>query len=228
MTNDAALAPLIESYLDLRWHFDPVQATAAGRMEHDHRLGRFGGQEIKEYVAALRALANAVEELPLEELDDELDRTALLNEIRVSVHRFERERPHVRNPEYWLSHILQGLYFLLVRGDRPAPQEHDDDLPVMPGPNFQARAKVPEVRPFSLSLLSDLFLPHSGEQRRLCGMRRSRSVPRPIRLIDSSSQSFAGAVPPFGSDAGNIGGAGRQPLTFGDDAGRERTPSLIL
>ncbi len=121
MTNDAALAPLIESYLDLRWQFDPVQATAAGRMEHDHRLGRFGGQEIKEYVAALRALANAVEELPLEELDDELDRTALLNEIRVSVHRFERERPHVRNPEYWLSHILQGLYLLLVRGDRSAP-----------------------------------------------------------------------------------------------------------
>ncbi len=120
MTNDAALAPLIDSYLDLRWQFDPVQATGAGRTEHDHRLGRFGGQEIKEHVAALRSLANAVEELPLEELDDELDRTALLNEIRVSVHRFERERPHVRNPEYWLSHILEGLYFLLVRDDRPA------------------------------------------------------------------------------------------------------------
>ena len=120
MTNDAALAPLIDSYLDLRWQFDPVQATDAGRTEHDHRLGRFGRQEIKEHVAALRALANAVEALRLEELDDELDRTALLNGIRVSVHRYERERPQVRNPEFWLSHILQGLYLLLVRDDRPA------------------------------------------------------------------------------------------------------------
>jgi hypothetical protein len=29
VTNDAALAPLIESYLDLRWQFDPVEATEA-------------------------------------------------------------------------------------------------------------------------------------------------------------------------------------------------------
>ncbi len=119
MTTPQAFDDLVHSYLDLRWQFDPVQATGAGLSEHDGRLGDFRAESVERSIAALRSISHAIEELSLETTDDELDRTALLNEIRVTVHRFTRERPHVKNPEFWLSHLLQGLYFLLVRDDRP-------------------------------------------------------------------------------------------------------------
>lgn len=119
MTANRAFEDLTNSYLDLRWQFDPVQATAAGRSEFDQRLGSFGLQAVEENLAALRSIAKAIEELSFDTVEDELDRTALLNQIRVTVNRYTHERPHVRNPEFWLSHLLQGLYFLLVRDDRP-------------------------------------------------------------------------------------------------------------
>lgn len=119
MTTPQAFDDLVNSYLDIRWQFDPVQATGAGLSEHDGRLGDFTVESVERSVAALRSISHAIEELALETTDDELDRTALLNEIRVTVHRFTHERPHVKNPEFWLSQLLQGLYFLLVRDDRP-------------------------------------------------------------------------------------------------------------
>ncbi|MFB3069055.1 MAG: DUF885 domain-containing protein [Gemmatimonadales bacterium] len=119
MTANRAFEDLTNSYLDLRWQFDPVQATAAGRSEFDQRLGSFGLQAVEENLAALRSIAKAIEELSFDSVEDELDRTALLNQIRVTVNRYTHEQPHVRNPEFWLSHLLQGLYFLLVRDDRP-------------------------------------------------------------------------------------------------------------
>ncbi len=119
MTANRAFEDLTNSYLDLRWQFDPVQGTAAGRSEFDHRLGSFGLQNVEENLAALRSMADAIEELSLDTIEDELDRTALLNQIRVTVNRYALEQPHVRNPDFWLSHLLRGLYFLLVRDDRP-------------------------------------------------------------------------------------------------------------
>ena len=145
MTTPRPFDDLVASYLDLRWHFDPVQATAAGLAEYDHRLADYGAESVQEEVSALRSIANALEALSLEAIDDELDRTALLNEIRVTVHRLTVERPHVRNPEYWLSHLLQGLYLLLVRDDRP--MEHRaraaaGRLEAVPGFLDQARATL--------------------------------------------------------------------------------------
>lgn len=122
MTQLTSLADLSASYLDVRWHMDPVDATAAGLREHDHRLGRFTPEDVGEHLAALRSLASSVEAAPVESLDDEIDRTALLNEIRVTIHRFATERVHVTNPTFWVGHALEGLYLLLARRDRP--QEH--------------------------------------------------------------------------------------------------------
>ncbi|MEE8544164.1 MAG: DUF885 family protein, partial [Gammaproteobacteria bacterium] len=119
MTASRAFEDLTTTYLDLRWQFDPVQATAAGLSDYDQRLGSFGSQSIEEHLAALRSIAHAVEELSFDTVEDELDRTALLNQIRVTVNRYTHEQPHVRNPEFWLSHLLRGLYLLLVREDRP-------------------------------------------------------------------------------------------------------------
>jgi uncharacterized protein (DUF885 family) len=115
----SALAELVDSCLDLKWHLDPVEATEAGLSQHDHRLGAFGVADIKHALAALKSISAALESVPVESLDDEIDRTALLNDLRITVHRFEHERPHERNPIFWVSHVLNGLYLLLVIRDRP-------------------------------------------------------------------------------------------------------------
>ncbi|HWP36252.1 MAG TPA: DUF885 domain-containing protein [Gemmatimonadales bacterium] len=119
MTPPASLADLSASYFDVRWHLDPVDATASGVRDHDHRLGRYTLEDVRQHLAALRALAGAVEGAEVASVEDEIDRTALLNEIRVSIHRFSVERVHVTNPAFWLNHALEGLYFLLERRDRP-------------------------------------------------------------------------------------------------------------
>jgi uncharacterized protein (DUF885 family) len=97
---------------------DPVAATAAGVVRYDHRLGVFGTEDVKHYVAALKSLGGALEECDVESLDDEIDRTALLDEVRFTTYLFEREQPHVTNPTFWLTHALDGLYFLLALTDR--------------------------------------------------------------------------------------------------------------
>ncbi len=116
----SAVSQLAESCLDLKWHLDPVEATAAGVHNHDHRLGLFGVDDVKHGVAALKSMASALEGVSVESLDCEIDRTALLNDVRVAIHRFEVERQHERNPGFWISHALEGLYLLLVSRDRSA------------------------------------------------------------------------------------------------------------
>jgi hypothetical protein len=111
---------LCRSYLDLKYHFDPAAASAAGLVAQDSRLGSFDAKTTREHLAALRSLTGAVEELEPEALSEEIDRTALLGEMRSTVFRFEYERPNVRNPGFWLSHLLQGLYTLMAR--------HEPDL----------------------------------------------------------------------------------------------------
>jgi hypothetical protein len=84
---------------------------------HDARLGSFDLETTREHLAALRSLAAAVEELDAADVQEEIDRTALLGEIRTSIFRLDYEMPNVRNPAFWLSHLLQALYTLLTRND---------------------------------------------------------------------------------------------------------------
>jgi hypothetical protein len=114
----AAFTNIVDSYLDLRWNLDPVAATAAGVVAHDYRLGTHGEDEIRQYVAALKSETNAMEEVEPDGLQGEIDRTALLDDARFMIHRLEKEQPHVRNPNFWVSHVLEGLYQLLVLQDR--------------------------------------------------------------------------------------------------------------
>ena len=51
-----------------------------------------------EHVAAIRSISGAVEDLDIEDTDDEIDRTALLDHLRVLLFRFEHEHPCERNP----------------------------------------------------------------------------------------------------------------------------------
>ena len=111
----ASVDDLCRSYLDLKFHFDPAAASAAGLVSHDARLGRFDTGTVREHLSALRSVSGAVEELESDDLQAEIDRTALLGEIRSAIFRLEHERPNVRNPAYWLSHVFQGLYTMLAR-----------------------------------------------------------------------------------------------------------------
>jgi len=108
---------LCQSYLDLKYHFDPAAASSAGLVSQDGRLGQFDPDAVRAHVSALRAVAGGVEELEAAELQDEIDRTALLGELRSAIFRLEHERPHARNPVFWVNHLFQGLYAVLARSD---------------------------------------------------------------------------------------------------------------
>jgi uncharacterized protein (DUF885 family) len=87
----------------------------AGLATHDARLGSFDADTVRTHLAALKSVAGAVEELEVEELPEEVDRTALLGEMRSAIFRLEHERPHERNPGFWVNHLFQGLYAVLSR-----------------------------------------------------------------------------------------------------------------
>lgn len=118
LLNATPLDELVNSYLDLTWNLDPAAATAAGVTEYDHRLALYDEESIRVHMAALQSVANSIEALEIESLDDEIDRTALLNKIRVTTHRFTKERTHERNPVFWLGHLLESLHLLLMFQDR--------------------------------------------------------------------------------------------------------------
>jgi uncharacterized protein DUF885 len=108
---------LCGSTFDLFWHFDPAAASAAGFVSEDARLGRFDAEAIRAHFAAFRATAAAIEELEVEHLPDEIDRTALLEELRVTIARLDEDRPPARDPGFWLSHLAAAVVALLLRPD---------------------------------------------------------------------------------------------------------------
>ncbi|HEV8599236.1 MAG TPA: DUF885 family protein [Gemmatimonadales bacterium] len=107
---------LCRSFLDLWWHFDPAAATWAGITAHDGRLGAFDPDSIRQHAAAFRSIAGAVEDLEVEDTADEIDRTALLDHLRVLLFRFEHEHPYQKNPALWIEHLDSAFEGLLARG----------------------------------------------------------------------------------------------------------------
>src|SRR5688500_5615948 len=105
-------AQLYQSYLDLRWHFDPSQATASGVTTHDERLADYSAVRMREHLVAFKAIAVAAERLEVEDPQEEIDRTAFLDEVRITVMRFEHEKPHVHDPGFWLSHLYGAFHSL--------------------------------------------------------------------------------------------------------------------
>jgi hypothetical protein len=120
MSVSSSVDDLCRSYLDLKYHYDPGAASAAGLVSEDSRLGRFDVDSTREHLSALRSVMAAIEELDAEDLQREIDRTALLGEIRSTVYRLEYEQPHRRNPAFWLLHLFQAVYSLLTRDTDPA------------------------------------------------------------------------------------------------------------
>ncbi|MFI5214300.1 MAG: DUF885 domain-containing protein [Gemmatimonadales bacterium] len=115
----ASYRKLVRSYLDLRWQLDPVAATLAGVPTHDAHLGRFSRPDVKIQIAALKAMATAFEAAEVDALADQVDLTAVLNDTRIWIARLETEKPHELNPEFHLSHLLTGLFALMIRDGQP-------------------------------------------------------------------------------------------------------------
>lgn len=110
---------LCRSYLDLRRHFDPAQATLEGIAGFDHQLGQFDAASVRQHLAAFRAVEAGIEELEAEDAADEIDRTALLDDVRVMIFRLQHERPHERSPGFWMQHLCRALQGL-ARHEEPA------------------------------------------------------------------------------------------------------------
>ena len=55
---------LCQSYLDLKYHFDPAAASQAGLVAQDGRLGLFDVATVRAHVAALRSVAGGIETAP--------------------------------------------------------------------------------------------------------------------------------------------------------------------
>ena len=49
-----AVGDLCRSYLDLKYHFDPASASAAGLVAQDSRLGSFDAETVREHVEERR------------------------------------------------------------------------------------------------------------------------------------------------------------------------------
>lgn len=125
---------LCRSFLDLWGHLDPAAASLAGPGSHDGRFGTFDDDAIRAHLAALRSIAGAIEELDVDDTGDEIDRTALLDHVRVQIFRLDKERPWRKNPALWVEHASAGLDALLSRevpaaGTSQALAERLRDLP---------------------------------------------------------------------------------------------------
>ncbi len=86
----SATEDLYRSYLDLRWHFDPAAASATGDTSVDHRLGAFDAEAMRTHLAAFKSMAGGRRSSSeIDDTEEEIDRTAFLDEIRITVLRFE-------------------------------------------------------------------------------------------------------------------------------------------
>ncbi len=117
------LPELGQSFLDLWHHFDGAEAGRTDRFGPPPTLAPFNDKTLKLHGAAFRSLAHAVEELELDSVDDEIDRTILIDSIRVRLRRVEHDRPDRRNPALWLDRLAA-----IVRS-RPDDQALSDAIP---------------------------------------------------------------------------------------------------
>lgn len=103
------LADLAESFLDLWHHFDGVEACRYDREGPPPKLVAFDEDTTRQHGAAFRALSAAVEDLDLDRVDEEIDRTILLDLIRVRSRRIEHEQPERWNPLLWSNRLRTVL-----------------------------------------------------------------------------------------------------------------------
>ncbi len=190
---------LARSYLDLRWNFDPAAGTAVGDAASDARLGGFDDVSVRRQLAAFRAMAGAVEELEIADLQDEIDRTALLDDIRVTIFRFQHERPHVHDPAFWLSHLFAALQGLIDRADDDTERRTDAALARLQAtPEFLTGATATLRSPPPVMLGTALTMLEGGaELPRMVAAEFARRVPAHAEALAAAAHEAAAALAHF-------------------------------
>jgi hypothetical protein len=109
------LDELLASYLDLARHLDPLRHPHEAPVEVQARLGRFDVPWLAAQATALRSIANAIEDLEeVESLDDEIDRTMLIDTVRSDIVRLtERTTGATADPGAPLDHVCAALDALM-------------------------------------------------------------------------------------------------------------------
>ena len=194
----SAIDELCQSYFDVRWHFDPAAASADGRTDQDGRLGRFDAESVREHLAAVRSLAGAAEELDVEDYQEEIDRTALLDDMRVLGFRFDHEQPHRRNPAFWLRHARDAFVAVLGRPDDGATAgvvaERLRDIPPFLESAIATLDKPPAI--FTDTALA--MLGSTGEVVVEATRRYSLLAPELKESLDAATVSALSALKSFG------------------------------
>jgi len=192
---------LCRSYLDLRWTFDPVAGSEAGDAAADQRLGSFDEDTVRATLAAFRAMAGAVEDLDITDLQDEIDRTALLDDIRVTIFRFQHERPHLHNPAFWLTHLFRALHSLLQRADdRPQDRAAAALARLVAAPAFLQQATATIQEPPSVLLESALeMLEGGGALPSHTAAEFGRHAPDLAPALDAAASATSAALATFGA-----------------------------
>jgi uncharacterized protein (DUF885 family) len=214
-----AFPDLERSYRDVRWSLDPVGATQAGVTTHDDRYGRYSPAALAPHLAALRSLASALEEASTSSLDEEIDRTALLNDIRVTLRRFERERAQAKNPGFWLSHLLGGLHVLMLRHDRSATDRANAVLGRLEDvPAFLDDARAALTAPVSLFAETAIRVVEGGVQLvRDISATVADQAPAFTEQLRAAGDAAVAALTSFRSDLGQWLDTGSDDFALGED-----------
>jgi hypothetical protein len=208
-----------QSYRDLRWNLDPVAATQAGVTTYDDRYGRYSPAALAPHLAALKASAAALEEATVASLDQEIDRTALLNDIRVTLRRYERERPQAKNPGFWLSHLLAGLHFLMLRRDRTPTLRAGAVLRRLEDvPPFLDDGRAALVEPVRVFVDTALRVIEGGiELVREVGAQVAGEVPDQADQLRAAADGAVAALASFRHDLERWLDAGSDHFAIGED-----------
>jgi hypothetical protein len=195
----SAIDELCRSYLDVRWHFDPAAASAAGRTEEDGRLGRFDADSVREHLAAVRSLAGAAEEVEVEDYQEEIDRTALLDDMRVLGFRFDYEQPHRRNPAFWVRHLRDAFLSVLDRAANDGVTAGKLAGRLRDVPPYLDAAIGTLVKPATVFTDTALAMLGSAGEIMVEATRRSSAVAPELKAdLDTATVSALSALKSFG------------------------------
>jgi len=120
-TTEDYFQDLSKRFFDWHWADNPVEATAIGFHNYDHRLPDFSPQSITARDQAIQRFLSELKALPLQELplETRVDYSLLLSLLQ----KLEREesmlKNYQRNPGHYLSMAFGGIYLLVIRNFAP-------------------------------------------------------------------------------------------------------------
>jgi len=121
-SRDDQFARLADRYFDEAvFHFDPVQATAAGFHQYDNQLASGSRSEVQAQIAALRRFETEVSAFDARGLTPFVaaDRELVLSQIRGQLLELESIRSWEKNPDVYSSGVTGAIFVIMSRTFAP-------------------------------------------------------------------------------------------------------------